>query len=146
MALAVPSFSMAANRLDHLVIHVDDWEASHAFYLGVLGMERVENPESGGEPARRVRVSPGRPTDQRARSMVWSDGCVLPPPLNEIGRGDLAFRTTLSVDEVVKLFSTHGIEVVAGPIRCFGAGGWGTSVSCRDPSGKGIELISYHGS
>jgi len=28
-------------------------------------------------------------------------------------------------------------------MRRFGFGGWGTSVYCRDPSGNGIELISY---
>lgn len=36
--------------VDHVVIHVNDWQASHDFYLGVLGMERVENPEAIGNP------------------------------------------------------------------------------------------------
>ena len=36
-----------------------------------------------------------------------------------------------------------GVDVIEGPIRRFGAGGWGRSIYCRDPSGNGIELISY---
>jgi catechol 2,3-dioxygenase-like lactoylglutathione lyase family enzyme len=34
-------------RLDHLVIHVSDWERSNPFYRDVLGAELIER-EGGG--------------------------------------------------------------------------------------------------
>ena len=43
------------------------------------------------------------------------------------------------VDQLHRL----GVEVVSGPVPRFGAQGWGTSIYCRDPSGNGIEIISY---
>jgi catechol 2,3-dioxygenase-like lactoylglutathione lyase family enzyme len=43
----------------------------------------------------------------------------------------------------MELLEEHGVELVAGPVRRFGAHGRGTSVYCRDPSGNGVELISY---
>jgi hypothetical protein len=60
-----------------------------------------------------------------------------------VGRADLAFRTHRTADENVELLRAHGIALVAGPIRRFGARGWGTSVYCHDPSGNGVELISH---
>ena len=134
---------MSAEALDHVVIHVDDWEAAHAFYIGVLGMERVENPEAAGNP---LDACSYRLSDQQINVHgPWPDRAVqcCPPPLNEVGRADLAFRTALSPDAVVALLLRHRVEVVAGPVRRFGARGLGTSVYCKDPSGNGVELISY---
>lgn len=68
---------------------------------------------------------------------------MLPPPLNEVGRADLALRTELAPQAVLDLLSHHQVEVIAGPIQRFGARGWGTSVYCQDRSGNGVELISY---
>jgi catechol 2,3-dioxygenase-like lactoylglutathione lyase family enzyme len=41
---------MSASELDHVIIHIDDWDASHAFYVDVLGLDRVENPEGQANP------------------------------------------------------------------------------------------------
>ena len=66
-----------------------------------------------------------------------------PPPWNEIGRADLAFCTGRTTDEDLARLADLGVEVTEGPVRRFGAQGWGTSIYCRDPSGNGIELIAY---
>lgn len=133
---------MTADALDHVVIHVHEWEATHAFYVGILGMQRVVNPEALGNPldACAYRIGdvqinvhgpwPGRP-----------DPCC-PPPLNEPGRADLAFRSDRTTRDTVALLARNGIQA-SGPVRRFGAGGWGSSVYCHDPSGNGVELISY---
>lgn len=134
---------MDASELDHALIHVDDWEACNDFYGRVLGAEMVENPEGHENPlgswayrfaGQQVNVHgpwPGRSTP------------CCPPPLDEPGRADLAFRTARTADENVAWLRSHGVAVEAGPVRQFGARGWGTSVYCRDPSGNGVELIAY---
>jgi hypothetical protein len=109
----------------------------------VLGAELVENAEGSDNPlgawayrfvGQQINVHgpwPGR------------EAPCCPPPLNEVGRADLCFRTAQPSGETVALLQSHGVAVEAGPMRRFGFGGWGTSAYCRDPSGDGIELISY---
>jgi catechol 2,3-dioxygenase-like lactoylglutathione lyase family enzyme len=130
-------------EFDHAVVHVHDWAACNDFYGRVLGAQIVENPEGEGNPlgawayrfgGHQINVHgpwPGRPTP------------CCPPPLNEVGRGDLAFRTTRTPNENVAWLRSNGVSIESGPIRRFGCRGWGMSVYCRDPSGNGIELISY---
>lgn len=126
-----------------MVIHIDDWDACDAFYVGVLGCTRVANPEGAANPLGGWAYRAGE--QQINVHGPWpgrTDPCC-PPPLNEVGRADLAFRTQQTVEQSAELLHAHGVAVVAGPIRRFGARGWGTSVYCNDPSGNGIELISY---
>ena len=134
---------MSVSDLDHVIIHIDDWDAAHQFYAGVLGMERVDNPEGAGNPlgAWAYRLG-GQQINAHGPWPGQMDPCC-PPPLNEVGRADLAFRTRLTPTECIELLEDHGIALAAGPLQRFGAQGWGTSVYCHDPSGNGIELISY---
>jgi catechol 2,3-dioxygenase-like lactoylglutathione lyase family enzyme len=130
-------------EFDHAVIHIDDWLACDHFYERVLGAHIVDNPEGRENPlgswsyrfgSQQINVHgpwPGRTTP------------CCPPPLNEVGRADLAFRTPRTAEETMAWLRSNEVPVEAGPIRRFGARGWGTSVYCRDPSGNGIELISY---
>lgn len=129
--------------LDHVVIHIDDWQAAHHFYIEVLGMARVENPEAAGNPLDACSYRIGAQQINIHGPWPGNDGQCCPPPLNEIGRADLAFRTTMTPDEVIEHLTRNGVAIVAGPIRRFGALGTGTSVYCRDPSGNEIEIISY---
>ena len=134
---------MFLDDLDHVVIHVDDWGAAHSFYVDALGMERVENPEALGNPLDACSYRIGSRQINVHGPWPGNDGQCCPPPLNEVGRADLAFAAMHSVDEVVARLGEHGIAVVEGPIRRFGARGWGTSIYCNDPSGNGIEIICY---
>ena len=134
---------MTADDLDHVVIHVGDWEAANAFYIGVLGMDRVENPEASGNPLDACAYRLGQRQINVHGPWPGREGRCCPPPLNEVGRADLAFRTSMSANEVIALLRANDIDIVAGPVRRFGAQGWGMSVYCTDPSGNGVELISY---
>ncbi len=66
-----------------------------------------------------------------------------PAPFDRVGGIDLAFRVEEAPDAVLARLERVGVEVVEGPVRRFGSLGWGVSLYCRDPSGNGIELISY---
>ena len=129
--------------LDHVVIHVDDWANTTAFYVAVLGLEPVENPEGAANPVGSVAFRSGRQQINVHGPWPGSTTPCCPPPLNEVGRADLAFATELSTDEVIEQLRRADVPVIDGPIRRFGGRGWGTSVYCRDPSGNGVEIISY---
>jgi catechol 2,3-dioxygenase-like lactoylglutathione lyase family enzyme len=123
-------------RLDHVVIHVSDWERSNVFYREVLGAELVER---GGGPARQYRIG-----EQQLN--VHGPG-TKPHPVarNEAGPGgaDLCFVWDAPIQEALQHLEQHGVEVEEGPVERFGALGAGTSVYFRDPDGSLLELISY---
>jgi catechol 2,3-dioxygenase-like lactoylglutathione lyase family enzyme len=130
-------------ELDHAVIHIDDWAACNHFYEVVLGAELIENPEGHANPlgSWAYRIG-GQQINVHGPWSGRTDVCC-PPPTNEVGRSDLAFRTERSASENVEWLGVHNVAIEDGPMRRFGARGWGTSVYCRDPSGNGIELIAY---
>ena len=134
---------MTRPELDHVVIHIDDWEACHTFYVGVLGCERVANPEGRSNPLGGWALRLGSQQINVHGPWPGMETPCCPPPFNEVGRADLAFRTQLASTANLDLLRRHAVEVIDGPVRRFGAMGWGTSIYCSDPSGNGVELISY---
>jgi catechol 2,3-dioxygenase-like lactoylglutathione lyase family enzyme len=120
--------------LDHIVIHVSDWERANAFYRDVLGAEVVSRgagfayrfgdqqlnchgPGLDPEPVARVPVAPGN--------------------------SDLCFRWEGSAEDAAAHLRRNGVEVELGPIDREGTAGRGRSVYFRDPDGSLLEFISY---
>jgi catechol 2,3-dioxygenase-like lactoylglutathione lyase family enzyme len=121
-------------RLDHVVIHVSDWERSNAFYSEVVGVEVIKRgsgyayrlgdqqlnchgPGVVASPLARVAVAPGN-----------SDICfVWPGPIEE---------ARVHLEEL-------GVPVEEGPVVRHGARGAGTSIYFRDPDGSLLEFLSY---
>lgn len=129
--------------LDHLVIHVSDWERANRFYGEILGAELVDNPEGADNPFGPKAFRFG--SQQLNVHGPWpgrSEPCC-PPPLNKPGAADLCFAWSGSVEEARAHLEQHGVQVIAGPVRRFGARGWGQSVYCEDPDGSSVELICY---
>jgi catechol 2,3-dioxygenase-like lactoylglutathione lyase family enzyme len=131
-----------AVELDHVVIHIDDWDACNSFYASVLDAKLVENPEAAGNPLAAFAYRFGDQQVNVHGPWPGTEGTCCPPPLNEVGRGDLAFRSDQTIDEIRARLDRHGIAVTAGPTDRFGARGWGTSIYCHDPSGNGIGIIT----
>lgn len=130
-------------ELDHVVIHIDDWDACTAFYTSVLEAEVVDNPEGSGNPLGSVvyRVG-GQQINVHGPWPGMPERCC-PEPFDRVGGVDLAFRVEASPPETLARLGGLGVDVVEGPVARFGSQGWGVSLYCRDPSGNGIELISY---
>jgi catechol 2,3-dioxygenase-like lactoylglutathione lyase family enzyme len=116
---------------DHLVLVVTDVERSLAFYCGELGLEgvRVEEWRRGEAPFASVRVDAATILDLVAGERTGQNVdhlCLV------IERTDLA-----------ALAASGRFEVAAGPMRVFGAQGYGESVYVRDPDGNTVELRNY---
>jgi catechol 2,3-dioxygenase-like lactoylglutathione lyase family enzyme len=127
---------MRGIRLDHVVIAVSDWDRSNAFYRDVVGAELVEL--TGGRCVYRLGEQQlnvhGPGTDY---SPLVARDPVRP------GNSDLCFVWPGPSEEAVAHLEAHGVEIVEGPVRKWGAGGGGTSVYFRDPDGSLLEFISY---
>ncbi len=121
-------------RLDHVVIHVTDWERSNAFYREVLGAEIVE---VGGRTAYRVGGQQLNVHGPGVKPAMVARVPVAP------GNSDLCFEWRGPIDEAVAHLRRHGVALEAGPMTRSGASGEGRSVYFRDPDGSLLEFISY---
>ncbi|EBA08758.1 VOC family protein [Sagittula stellata] len=120
--------------LDHVVIHVTDWDRSTAFYRDVMGAEVV--PRGAGVAFRFGTQQlnchgPGVEAEPLARLPV--------PP----GGTDLCFVWDGTVDAAQAHLNAHGVKVELGPVPRNGARGPGTSLYFRDPDGTLLEFICY---
>ena len=122
--------------LDHVVIHVSDWERSNRFYRDVLGAEVLRRGEGWVYQIGAVRLNchgPGVEASPVARIPV--------PP----GGSDLCFVWDGTPAEAAAHLAVCGVEVELGPVERVGAGGHGVSLYFRDPDGSLLELIAYGG-
>jgi catechol 2,3-dioxygenase-like lactoylglutathione lyase family enzyme len=124
-------------RIDHVVIHVSDWERSNAFYRDVLGAELIDKGD--GSAARHYRLG-----DQQLN--VHGPGMDSYPIAErpaDPGGADLCFVWDGPIEEAVRHLQEQGVEIIEGPAERYGGRGQGTSVYFRDPDGSLLEFISY---
>ena len=127
--------------LDHIVLNVADVDRALRFYADGLGLEteRLDEYRRGACPFPSVRVSADTIVD------------LFPPALRKDAPASGA-RVNLDhfclvVEEPPDAVQAHlaaiGVAVETGPVRVFGARGYGASVYVRDPDGTLVELRSY---
>ena len=121
-------------RLDHIVLSVQDIEATCAFYEKVLGMERRDFGEG------RLALHFGRQKINLHPHPTPID-LVAEQPLP--GTADLCFVTDQSIEDVIAHLEACGVAVEWGPGERTGAEGAITSVYCRDPDNNLIEIATY---
>jgi catechol 2,3-dioxygenase-like lactoylglutathione lyase family enzyme len=122
-------------KLDHLILAVNDLEASIAFYTNILGFE----DEGDREPFRMLRVSP--------------DLVILLAEWTTPGGNHLAFAMEraafeevfgrLREAEIAFGDSFDAAGNMRGPGAADGARGATTSLYCLDPSQHLIEIVHY---
>lgn len=125
---------MNIDRLDHLVLTVQNIERTCAFYERALGMQTVTF--GAGRKAlqfgqQKINLhEAGKEFDPRARR---------PTP----GSGDLCFIASDPLAEVIEHLRACGVAIEEGPAQRAGALGLMQSIYLRDPDGNLIELSNY---
>lgn len=125
---------MQIDRIDHLVLTVQDLEASCDFYSQVLGMDIVT---FGG--ARKALSFGGNKINLHPYGHEFEPKAAHPTP----GSGDLCLITSVPIPDVLAHLQTSGVTVIEGPVKRTGAVGPITSVYFRDPDSNLIEVSNY---
>ncbi|WP_414041517.1 VOC family protein [Acidithiobacillus sp. M4-SHS-6] len=125
---------MHIDRLDHLVLTVQDISVSTDFYSQVLGMQEITFAE--GRKAlvfgqQKINLHPAaRPIAPHAAHPVC-------------GSADLCFIVAGDIREVLVHLQNCGVALEAGPVPRTGATGPITSVYFRDPDGNLLEVSTH---
>lgn len=125
---------MKVERLDHLVLTVQDVEATCAFYERVLGMRATTF--SG---RRRALTFGGQKINLHQSGREFEPRAAHPAP----GSADFCLVTESSVQEILNHLGDLGIETIEGPVARTGALGEMTSVYLRDPDENLVEISTY---
>ena len=125
---------MNINRLDHIVLTVNDIEATCSFYKRALGMEVVV---FGG--GRKALSFGAQKINLHQKGKEYEPKASKPTP----GSGDLCFITSVPISKVIAHLNSCRIEIIEGPVRRTGAMGPITSVYFRDPDLNLIEVSNY---
>jgi len=125
---------MKMERLDHLVLTVNDVEATCRFYSSVLNMEVVTFGEG-----RRALCFGRQKINLHQAGREISPHAQHPTP----GSADLCFITETPIAEIVRELTALGVPTEAGPVERTGAVGRLLSVYFRDPDLNLIEVSHY---
>ncbi|MGB8991976.1 MAG: VOC family protein [Desulfobaccales bacterium] len=122
---------MHVDRLDHVVLTVEDIDATGEFYARVLGMEVVTfgvNRKALIFGSQRIHLhQAGQELEPKAHR---------PTP----GSADLCFLADTSMENIVAHVQACGVTIILGPARRTGAPGEMESVYFRDPDLNLIEV------
>lgn len=122
---------MNIDSLDHLVLTVQDIDASCAFYTEALGMQVV----TFGAGRKALRFGTQK-INLHAHGHEFEPKARQPAP----GSADLCFLTSVPIDEVGRHLASCGVEILGAPVARTGASGPILSIYCRDPDGNLIEI------
>lgn len=125
---------MQLSHLDHLVLTVRDIEATLAFYVRVLGMEKIS---FAGD---RVALRYGN-----QKINLHQLGKEFEPKAGRVAAGsaDLCFILKTSIEEAEQHLRHCGITIIEGPVKRTGACGPILSLYIRDPDQNLIEISEY---
>jgi len=122
------------DRIDHLVLTVDDVDRTIAFYVDVLGMTEVTFGSG-----RKALTFGSSKINLHRRGREFEPKAANPTP----GSADLCLIADDPLAVVVADLAALGIDIEEGPVPRTGARGPITSVYIRDPDGNLIELSNY---
>ena len=124
---------MEVNKIDHVVLTVQDIDETLAFYQKVLGMERVVFGEG------RVALKFGNhKLNLHESGNEYEPKAMQPVP----GSVDLCLITPTPLDEAIQHIESCGVVIIQGPVNRTGACGSLVSIYFRDPSGNLIEVAN----
>ena len=130
--------NMLADRLDHIVLTVNDIEETTSFYERALGFEREFFRGPQGQPRYALRFG-NQKINLQDRATETPTKANAPTR----GSGDFCLIAAVPLDEVLAHLRAENIPIVAGPVPRTGALGPLRSVYFRDPDGNLVEVAEY---
>jgi len=121
-------------RLDHFVVPVSDVDAVAAFYVRVLGMEKLVFGEG------RVALRFGQ---QKINLQPAGEFKGLVADRHLSGTADFCLVSRTPIAQVIESLEAHGVEIIEGPSTRTGALGPINSVYFRDPDRNLVEISNY---
>ena len=125
---------MEIDRLDHLVLTVENVDKTCAFYEKTMGM-RVVTFGAG----RKALAFGSQKINLHQKGYEFEPKAQNPTP----GSADLCFITSVPLKEVLSHLQSCGVDIISGPVKRTGATGPIISVYFRDPDMNLIELSNY---
>jgi catechol 2,3-dioxygenase-like lactoylglutathione lyase family enzyme len=127
-----------ADRIDHLVLTVDDIEATLAFYERALGLKRELFRGPDGQT--RYALTLGR---QKINLQDRSTETPTKARRPTFGAGDFCLIAAAPLDDVIAHLRAESVAIEAGPVPRRGAMGALRSIYFRDPDGNLVEVAEY---
>jgi catechol 2,3-dioxygenase-like lactoylglutathione lyase family enzyme len=124
---------MHIDTLDHLVLTVQDLEATCDFYSHVLGMQVVQFANN-----RKALRFGTQKINLHVAGKEFEPKAAFPTP----GSADLCLLTSVPLEEVIAHLHQHQIPIIEGPVERTGATGTILSVYIRDPDNNLIEIAN----
>lgn len=127
-----------ADHVDHLVLTVDDIEATTRFYERALGFTRESFRGPDGQPRYAIKFG--------CQKINLQDRATETPTKARyptFGAGDFCLIAAVPLDEVAAHLRAENIPIEAGPVPRRGALGPLRSIYFRDPDGNLVEVAEY---
>ncbi|GHO56927.1 VOC family protein [Ktedonobacter robiniae] len=122
---------MQVDSLDHLVLTVQDIEATCQFYSNILGMRVItfaEGRKALQFGSQKINLHPkGKEIDPKAQ---------FPTP----GSADLCFLTSIPLEQVIAHLEAWNVPLLLGPVERTGTTKSLISLYFRDPDGNLLEI------
>ncbi|MES3518437.1 MAG: VOC family protein [Natronomonas sp.] len=125
---------MQATAIDHLVLYVEDIEATTEFYDDRLGVAETVTFDDG-----RTALVVG---EQKINLHPAGDEYVPHADAPTAGAGDFCLCVD-SLETIRERLETADVPIVHGPVEKVGARGPMLSVYVRDPDGNLVEFADY---
>ena len=125
---------MKIERIDHLVLTVQNIKASCAFYTKVLGMKAV-----AFQDGRKAVVFGNHKINFHESGKEFDPKALRPTP----GSDDLCLVARDSLMKIMGHLDLCGVKIIEGPVERTGAMGPMTSIYIRDPDQNLIEVAVY---
>jgi catechol 2,3-dioxygenase-like lactoylglutathione lyase family enzyme len=125
---------MKIERIDHLVLTVQNIKASCAFYTKVLGMKAV-----AFQDGRKAVVFGNQKINFHESGKEFDPKALRPTP----GSADLCLVARDSLMKIMSHLDLCGVKIIEGPVERTGAMGPMTSIYIRDPDQNLIEVAVY---
>lgn len=122
---------MQIDHLDHLVLTVQDIQATCEFYTRVLGMQVVSFAEE-----RKALQFGTQKINLHQRGKEIDPKAQHPTP----GSADLCFITSSLLDDVIAHLQSCNVALILGPVKRTGATNMLMSVYFRDSDGNLLEV------